>query len=65
MNEFLVMAYTEGLEGRRIASSFSTRKEAVDTLNRVFGKKGRRIKDNMWEDSLGQRFYIEENKEVK
>lgn len=59
MNKYLVIAYTEGFEDHRIAALFETKKEAIATLNRCIGKNGRRLDKNLWEDSLGQRFYIE------
>lgn len=46
----------------RVATSFTTKAEAVSILNKTFKKLG----DNLWEDSMGQRFYIEKNiKEYK
>lgn len=64
--KYLVMAYHEGFKERRIASTFMTKREAIEALNRCFGKTGKRINDNLWEDSLGQRFYVEKNtKEYK
>lgn len=41
-----------------VASSFMTRKDAVDGLET---SGFRRLSDNEWEDSLGRRFHIEKN----
>lgn len=43
----------------RIASSgYNTKKEAIDALATAGFK---RLGDNIWEDSLGQQFFIEKN----
>lgn len=42
----------------RIASSFMTKEDAIEALNNCGFK---RLDNNLWEDSLGQKFFIEKN----
>jgi len=47
----------------RIATSFHKKEDAIDALNSAGFK---RLEDNLWEDRIGQRFFIEKNaKEYK
>ena len=55
--KWLVKAYVLTTDTPRIASTFNTRKECTDRLDTCFKK----VHENLWEDSLGQRFYIEKN----
>jgi len=61
-NKWLVYGQVNG--HKRIATpGFNTKKEAIQALTMAGFKK---ISDNLWEDSLGQLFYIEKNiKEYK
>ena len=59
--KWLVMARVERQDVPRIASSFNTKKDAIEALDRAFIKKGKKLNSNLWEDSLGQQFYIEKN----
>lgn len=54
--KWLVMGTVNG--HKRIASSFMTKKDAIETLE-ICGFK--RLENNLWEDSLGQKFFIEKN----
>lgn len=54
--KYLVMVNVNG--SSKIAHpGFKTRKDAVSTLNMTFSK----VNDNLWEDSLGQKFWIKKN----
>ena len=57
--KWLVMGTVNGKS--RVATSFNTKKEAEVALTLAMNKVG-----DMWEDSLGQKFFIEKNvKEYK
>lgn len=61
--KYLVMARCYEGDRNRVAASFMTKKEAVETLDRIFKK---RINNNLWEDKLGQQFFVIKNtKEYK
>ena len=56
--KWLVMATVNG-KSRIAHPVFKTKKEAEITLASAGFKK---VDENLWEDSLGQQFYIEKNK---
>ena len=49
----IIMVSRSGL--KRVAIRYETKEEAEEKLNKCFHK----IKENVWEDDLGRRFYIE------
>ena len=56
--KWLVFAESNG--SKRLAHpGFKTKKEAEITLASAGFKK---VDENLWEDSLGQQFYVEKNK---
>lgn len=55
--KYLVIGTVNGHE--RVASSFMTKKEAIEALDFYFTK----INDNEWESSSGQKFTIKKNTE--
>ena len=55
-NKWLIIGKVD--ESTRIATSFMKKQDAIDLLDRT---KLKRVNDNLWEDSLGQQFYIEKN----
>ncbi len=59
--KWLVMGRVERKDTPRIASSFMTKKDAIEALDRAFLKNGKKLNSNLWEDSMGQQFYIEKN----
>ena len=62
LGKYLVKAYVTGSDRPRIAASFMTRTDAKAALDRCMEK----ISENLWKDSLDQKFYIEKNtKEYK
>ena len=54
--KYLVMVNVNG-KSKIAHPGFKTRKDAVSMLNMTFSK----VNDNLWEDSLGQKFWIKKN----
>lgn len=62
LGKWLIMAGHEGDTRSRIALSFSTKKEAIERLDHTFkGNFGKKISENLWQDRMGQLFWIEKN----
>ena len=53
---YIVKAYVIDGEQPRTAATFKTKEEAQQRLDKAF----ERLSDNLWTDSLKQKFYIEE-----
>ena len=55
--KWLVYGKVNG-KARIACNGFNTKKEAIQALSMAGFK---RLNDNLWEDSLGQQFFIEKN----